>query len=92
MPGEQMVDQAVEFDVVTADGQYRTVNKCNDPGLFYALRGGGGSTFAAVSLCIPKEIEMKSSHVIQDDQLQSKTVSLDSAPFLLVCCEHIPPL
>lgn len=44
-----MVDQAVEFEVVTADGQLRTINQCNEPELFYALRGGGGSTYAVVS-------------------------------------------
>lgn len=43
-----MVDQAVEFDVVTADGKRRTINQCNDPDLFWALRGGGGSTFAVL--------------------------------------------
>ncbi|KOS19718.1 6-hydroxy-D-nicotine oxidase [Escovopsis weberi] len=42
------VDQAVEMDVVTADGQIRTINECNDPDLFWAMRGGGGSTFAVL--------------------------------------------
>lgn len=41
-----MVDNAVEFDVVTADGQFRTINQCNDPELFWAMRGGGGGSFA----------------------------------------------
>lgn len=44
-----MVDNAIEFDVVTADGQIRTVNACSDPDLFYALRGGGGGTFAVLT-------------------------------------------
>ena len=43
-----MVDQAVEFDVVTADGQLRTINECNDPDLFWAMRGGGGGTYAVL--------------------------------------------
>lgn len=43
-----MVDNAVEFDVVTADGVYRTINACNDPNLFWAMRGGGGSTYAVM--------------------------------------------
>lgn len=38
-----LVDQAIEFDVVTADGQLRTINECNDPDLFWAMRGGGGT-------------------------------------------------
>ncbi|KAI1079344.1 FAD-binding domain-containing protein [Whalleya microplaca] len=43
-----MVDQAIEFDVVTADGVVRTINKYNDPDLFWAMRGGGGGTFAVL--------------------------------------------
>lgn len=41
-----MVDQAVEFDVVTPDGVFRTINACNDPDLFWAMRGGGGQSYA----------------------------------------------
>ncbi|KAJ6043393.1 CAZyme family AA7 [Penicillium canescens] len=44
-----MVDNAVEFDVVTADGQLRTINRCNDPGLFWAMRGGGGGSFGILT-------------------------------------------
>ena len=43
-----MVDNAVEFDVITADGKFRTINECNDPDLFWAMRGGGGGTFAVL--------------------------------------------
>jgi hypothetical protein len=43
-----MVDQAIEFDVVTADGQFRTINECTDPDLFWAMRGGGGGTYAVL--------------------------------------------
>lgn len=44
-----MVDTAVEFEVVTADGQIHTVNECNDPDLFWAMRGGGGGTFGVLT-------------------------------------------
>lgn len=44
-----MVDQAVEFEVVTADGQQRTINECNDPDLFWAMRGGGGGNYAVLT-------------------------------------------
>ena len=44
-----MVDNAVEFDVVTADGQLRTINCCNDPDLFWAMRGGGGGSFGILT-------------------------------------------
>ncbi|OAL05518.1 hypothetical protein IQ06DRAFT_265677 [Phaeosphaeriaceae sp. SRC1lsM3a] len=43
-----MVDQAVEFDVVTADGKMRTINECTDPDLFWAMRGGGGGNYAVL--------------------------------------------
>ncbi|KAF2087336.1 FAD-binding domain-containing protein, partial [Saccharata proteae CBS 121410] len=43
-----MVDQAVEFDVVTANGEFRTINACQDPDLFWAMKGGGGGTFAVL--------------------------------------------
>lgn len=43
-----MVDNAIEFDVVTAGGQFRTINECIDPDLFWAMRGGGGGTYAVL--------------------------------------------
>jgi FAD/FMN-containing dehydrogenase len=39
----------LEIEVVTADGQVRVVNEFQDSDLFWALRGGGGSTFGIVS-------------------------------------------
>jgi FAD/FMN-containing dehydrogenase len=44
-----MADNAVEFEVVTADGELRIVNECNDPDLFWAMRGGGGGTFGVLT-------------------------------------------
>lgn len=41
-------DHVIEFDVVTADGQRRIVNACQNKDLFWALHGGGGGTFAVV--------------------------------------------
>lgn len=38
------VDNIVELEVVTADGKFQKVSECNNPELFWALRGGGGST------------------------------------------------
>lgn len=35
--------------VVTADGQIRLANACTNPDLFWALKGGGGGSFAVVS-------------------------------------------
>ena len=39
----------LEAEVVTADGKIRVANACNDPDLFWALKGGGGGTFGVVS-------------------------------------------
>ncbi|HEY1612678.1 MAG TPA: FAD-binding oxidoreductase [Rhizomicrobium sp.] len=39
----------LEAEVVTADGAIRTVNHAQEPDLFWALKGGGGGTFAAVT-------------------------------------------
>ena len=39
----------LEAEVVTADGKIRIANACNDPDLFFALKGGGGGSFGVVS-------------------------------------------
>jgi FAD/FMN-containing dehydrogenase len=39
----------LEAEVVTADGKVRIANACTNPDLFWALKGGGGSTFGVVS-------------------------------------------
>lgn len=38
----------LEFKVVTPDGRYRVANECQNKDLFWALRGGGGSTWGVV--------------------------------------------
>ncbi|KAI8246327.1 putative beta-glucosidase I [Colletotrichum sp. SAR 10_96] len=38
-------DQALAFEVVTADGRFITADHTQNSDLFWALRGGGGSTF-----------------------------------------------
>jgi FAD/FMN-containing dehydrogenase len=39
----------LEAEIVTADGRVRTVNACNDPQLFWALKGGGGGSWGVVT-------------------------------------------
>lgn len=39
----------IEAEVVTADGRIRIVNRCNEPDLLWALKGGGGSTFGVIT-------------------------------------------
>ncbi|KAI5844911.1 hypothetical protein BZA05DRAFT_378393 [Tricharina praecox] len=42
-------DQVLEFEAVGLDGKIITINECTNPDLFWALRGGGGGTFAVVT-------------------------------------------
>ncbi|MBS0213387.1 MAG: FAD-binding oxidoreductase [Proteobacteria bacterium] len=39
----------LEAEVVTADGQVRIANACNEPELFWALKGGGGGSMGVVT-------------------------------------------
>lgn len=39
----------LEAEVVTADGQICIANRCTNPELFWALKGGGGGSFGVVS-------------------------------------------
>ena len=43
------IDNVIQVEVVTADGQVRVVNAENEPDLFWALRGGGGNFGVAAS-------------------------------------------
>ncbi|KAF1834148.1 hypothetical protein BDW02DRAFT_598395 [Decorospora gaudefroyi] len=45
-------DHVVAFQVVTASGRFLTVSEASNPDLFWALRGGGGGTFAVVTSVI----------------------------------------
>ncbi|KAF5353043.1 hypothetical protein D9757_011869 [Collybiopsis confluens] len=42
------VDRVLQFKLVTFDGVLRTANRYQNQKLFWALRGGGGSTFGVV--------------------------------------------
>jgi hypothetical protein len=39
------VDSVMEIEVVTPNGKFQKVSQCNNPELYWALRGGGGSTY-----------------------------------------------
>ena len=47
-------DSVLAIQVVTADGRFVTASKSSYPELFWALRGGGGSTFGVVTSIIVK--------------------------------------
>ncbi len=42
-------DAVTGMEVVTVDGQVRSIDKVNDPDLFWALRGGGGGHLGVVA-------------------------------------------
>lgn len=42
-------DQVLNYEVVTADGRFVTANARENADLFWALRGGGGSTYGIVT-------------------------------------------
>ncbi len=43
------IDSLLAVKIVTADGQFRTVDDQSDPDLMWALRGGGGGNFGIVT-------------------------------------------
>ncbi|KAJ8108141.1 hypothetical protein OPT61_g8375 [Boeremia exigua] len=47
-------DQVLAYEVVTADGRFVTASDKANTDLFWALRGGGGSTFGVVTSVIAK--------------------------------------
>ena len=47
-------DQVLSFNVVTADGHFLTASPEQNQDLYYALRGGGGSTFGIVTSIVVK--------------------------------------
>ncbi|KDQ07937.1 hypothetical protein BOTBODRAFT_38376 [Botryobasidium botryosum FD-172 SS1] len=44
------VDNILQFSVVTADGETKVVNQCQNADLFWAMRGGGGGFAVAASV------------------------------------------
>ncbi|SGY30076.1 BQ5605_C002g01113 [Microbotryum silenes-dioicae] len=42
------VDRTLQFKIVMPNGTYVTANKCQNTELFWAIRGGGGSTFGVI--------------------------------------------
>lgn len=47
-------DQVLSFQVVTADGRFVTASEKHNSDLFWAIRGGGGSTYGVVTSAVVK--------------------------------------
>ncbi|CAH0021026.1 unnamed protein product [Clonostachys rhizophaga] len=58
-------DHVLSVDLITASGEYVTANADNNPDLFWALKGGGPSTFGVVtSITVKTFLEQKSSGMV----------------------------
>ncbi|KAK7979869.1 serine/threonine-protein phosphatase 2B catalytic subunit [Apiospora arundinis] len=67
-------DRVVEFQIVTPDGVSRTASACENPDLFWALRGGGGGTFGVV-LSATHRVEPRMPIAYADIRLPSNITS-----------------
>ena len=93
------VDNVLEVDIVTADGKLQTVNACNQPDLFWAVRGGGGSTFGIVTRMVhkahdafPNYLRYESTFLSDYDACQECRVTMLEAfnEFVAYTEEHQP--
>ena len=58
-------DHALSFEILTASGDFVTANAASNPDLFWALKGGGGSTFGIVlSVTVKTFPEVPSASII----------------------------
>jgi FAD/FMN-containing dehydrogenase len=63
----------LEAEVVTADGKVRTVNTCNDPELFWALKGGGGGSFGVITRVTLRTHELPEFFGVANATIQATT-------------------
>ncbi|KLJ07556.1 hypothetical protein EMPG_16971 [Blastomyces silverae] len=47
-------DNLIEANIVTPAGEFLTVNACENADLFWAIRGGGGGTYAVITSAVIK--------------------------------------
>ncbi|KAM3424086.1 hypothetical protein BST61_g11364 [Cercospora zeina] len=81
------VDNVLEMKAVLANGQIVTANRCQNTDLFFALRGGGGGTFAVIvetTSVLHKIVPMQSvsivfAHVGVDQGSTFHKILLDNA-------------
>lgn len=72
-------DQVLSLQVVTADGEFRTASPAKNPDLFWAIRGGGGSTFGVVTSMIIKAFPDATTSVATFDWgVRESNISLET--------------
>ncbi|QBZ55220.1 hypothetical protein PoMZ_00115 [Pyricularia oryzae] len=54
------VDQVLEMEMVDAEGKLLTLNECENEDIFFAVRGGGGSTFGILTSITMRTLESPS--------------------------------
>ncbi|KAK0227831.1 FAD-binding domain-containing protein [Armillaria fumosa] len=79
------VDRVLQFKIVTPDGELRVANEFQHPDLFWALRGGGGSTFGVV-LESSMLVEPRMSLVVA--AISFSQTAENGVPFLKLLVDH----
>ncbi|KAI0372488.1 FAD-binding domain-containing protein [Pilatotrama ljubarskyi] len=85
------VDQVLEFEVVTPDGQHRFANACSHPDLFFALRGGGGGTFGVVLRVTMKALPQLTTPVIRTGFSSPPSIEVQTK-YIEFLIDHALPL
>ncbi|KAK8017852.1 hypothetical protein PG993_014178 [Apiospora rasikravindrae] len=76
--GHSGTDHALSFDVITGNGEYVRANTDSSPDLFWALQGGGPSTFAVVLAATFKTIpEARTTRVLLNINNSTMTNDVD---------------
>jgi FAD/FMN-containing dehydrogenase len=70
-------DQILSLEVVTADGRFVTASESSNPDLFWAIRGGGGSTYGVVTSVIVKAFPKLPVATMTFQLVTGPTVSAD---------------
>lgn len=68
-------DQALVFEVVTADGRFVTASADSNADLFWALRGGGGSTYGVLTSVVVKAYPQLTATIMSFSLMTSPTVN-----------------
>ncbi|KAK0210213.1 FAD-binding domain-containing protein [Desarmillaria ectypa] len=79
------VDRVLQFKIVTPDGEFRVANEFQHPDLFWALRGGGGSTFGVVlesSMLVEPQMSLTSASISFPQTAEN------GVPFLKLLVDH----
>ncbi|CEL56997.1 6-hydroxy-D-nicotine oxidase OS=Arthrobacter oxidans PE=1 SV=2 [Rhizoctonia solani AG-1 IB] len=65
------LNNMVELELVTADGQLRRISECSNPDLFWAVRGGGGGTWGATTRVTYRTHPKADLHVLSFNALNA---------------------